>query len=165
MRENSFDGKVKSTFPYGMSVIRPAGITIDVVEHHPNCLPVMTKGGDWVDLFTSKAYHLKACDIALIDLGVSMKLPEHLEAHLIMRSSTFIKYGLIQTNGMGIIDNSYCGDNDIWRLPVYATREVFISPHTRLCQFRVIAKQPTLNFNKVDTLNSEDRGGFGSTGD
>lgn len=157
--------KEKSTFPYGLSVIRPAGVTVDILLHDTLCEPVQVNGGDWIDLLTSKEYILEAGDFKLLDLGVSMKLPEHLEAHLIVRSSTFKKYGLIQTNGMGIIDNSYCGDNDVWKLPVFATRYVKIPAYTRLCQFRVIAKQPTLNFNKVDTLNSEDRGGFGSTGD
>lgn len=146
-------------------VIRPAGIKIDVLLHDDMCLPRHVECGDWCDLLTSKGYELKAGDFELLDLGVSMKLPEHLEAHLIVRSSTFKKYGIIQTNGMGIIDNSYCGDNDVWKLPVYATRDVSIPIYTRLCQFRVIAKQPTLSFHSVDTLNSENRGGFGSTGD
>lgn len=164
MKEIKNTGKALISAPSN-TCIRPAGLTVKVLAHDPKCAPVPINGGDWVDLLTSKTYHLKAGEFALIDLGVSMKLPEHLEAHLIVRSSTFIKYGLIQTNGMGIIDNSYCGDNDVWKLPVYATREVFISEHTRLCQFRVIAKQPTLYFNVVDTLNSNNRGGFGSTGD
>jgi dUTP pyrophosphatase len=164
MKENKNAVKALISAPSN-TYIRPAGIPIEVLAHDQKCIPVIINGGDWVDLLTSKAYHLKVGDIALLDLGVSLKLPEHLEAHLIVRSSTFIKYGLIQTNGMGIIDNSYCGDNDVWKLPVYATRDVFISAYTRICQFRVIAKQPTLAFHVVDTLNSKDRGGFGSTGE
>lgn len=165
MEEKSFNYKTQQNKLYGSAVIRPAGIPIDIILHDTWCSPVHVNGGDWVDLLTRKGYELKAGDFALIDLGVSMKLPEHLEAHLVPRSSTFKRFGIIQTNGIGIIDNSYCGDNDIWMMPVYATRDVVIPIATRIAQFRVIAKQPTLNFNVVDTLNSEDRGGFGSTGD
>ena len=165
MKEKSFNYKTQQNKVYGSTVIRPAGIPIDVLLHDKWCSPVHVDNGDWIDLLTSKEYKLNAGDFALLDLGVSMKLPEHLEAHLAPRSSTFKKYGVIQTNGVGVIDNSYSGDNDVWMMPVYATRAVTIPAHARIAQFRVIAKQPTLSFNVVDTLNSENRGGFGSTGD
>lgn len=164
MKENKNALKALISAPSN-KYIRPAGIPIEVRLIDFGCEPVSHDNGDWVDLKTSGEYLIKKGDFVLINLGIAMKLPQHLEAHLIVRSSTFKKYGLIQTNGMGIIDNSYCGNDDQWKLPVYATRDIHIPAYTRLCQFRVIAKQPTLNFNVVDTLNSENRGGFGSTGD
>ena len=75
---------------------------------------VMREYGDWIDLRAAKRYELKKGDFALIDLGVSIKLPDGYEAHLCPRSSTFKKWGIIQTNSMGIIDNSYSGDDDIF---------------------------------------------------
>ena len=99
-----------------------------------------------------------------IPLGISIELPEGYEAHIAPRSSTFKNWGIIQTNSVGVIDNSYCGDNDIWMMPVYATRFTKIKKNDRICQFRIVEKQPHLEFETVDHLGNEDRGGFGSTG-
>ena len=81
-----------------------------------------TKIGDWIDLYCAQDMTLKAGDFALVPLGVSMQLPEGYEARTAPRSSTFKRWGLLQANSVGIIDNSYCGTNDEWKLPVYATR-------------------------------------------
>ena len=94
-----------------------------------------------------------------------MKLPEGYEAHLVPRSSTFKNWGLIQTNGMGIIDNSYCGENDIWMMPVITTKITDIKVNDRICQFRIVKKMPSnITIKSVEHLNSIDRGGCGSTG-
>ena len=122
------------------------------------------KIGDWIDLFVSEDVVLKTGDYKLIDLGISMKLPKGYEAHVVPRSSTFQKYGVLQANSMGVIDNSYCGDNDILKFPAYATRDTSIKKGDRICQFRIIKKQPTIRFKKVMALREKDRGGFGSTG-
>ena len=74
--------------------------------------------GDWVDLRSAEDIDLDAGDFAIIKLGVGMKLPEGYEAHVVPRSSTYKKWGIIQTNSVGIIDNSYSGDNDQWMMPV-----------------------------------------------
>lgn len=120
---------------------------------------------DWVDLRTAEDVYLAKGEFKLISLGVSMKLPCGYEAHIVPRSSTFPKWGIIQTNHMGVIDNSYCGDNDIWKMPVYATRGVFIPKNTRVCQFRIMPKMERITFRKVKTLEMPDRGGFGTTGE
>lgn len=119
---------------------------------------------DWIDLRASEDITLEAGDFALIPLGVAMEIPEGYEAHLVPRSSTFKNFGIIQTNGIGIIDHSYCGDNDMWKMPVYATRDTEIHVNDRICQFRIIENQPKIKFNKVESLLNNDRGGFGSTG-
>ena len=107
---------------------------------------------------------LKQGDFALISLGVSMKLPDGYEAHLAPRSSTFKTWGIIQTNSIGVVDNSYSGNNDIWKMPVYATRDTVINVNDRICQFRIMPKMPVLDVEEVDNLEGPDRGGFGSTG-
>lgn len=119
---------------------------------------------DWIDLRAAKDMEIKAGEYAMIPLGVAMKLPEGYEAHLVPRSSTFKNYGLIQTNHMGVVDESYCGDNDQWHMPVYAIRDAVIHVNDRICQFRIMEHQPKIVFEEVEALNAPDRGGFGSTG-
>ena len=120
--------------------------------------------GDWIDLRAAEEVSLKAGEFCLIPLGVAIALPEGYEAHLVPRSSTFKNYGILQTNSMGIVDYSYRGDGDQWRMPVYATRDVTIEKGARICQFRIMKNQPPLHFVRVEHLDGPDRGGFGSTG-
>lgn len=120
--------------------------------------------GDWIDLRAAEDVKLKAGQFALISLGIAMKLPDGYEAHVAPRSSTFKNFGIVQTNSVGIIDNSYCGDNDIWKFPAFAIRDTEIHKNDRICQFRIMEKQPALQFHEVECLNEPDRGGFGSTG-
>jgi dUTP pyrophosphatase len=119
---------------------------------------------DWIDLRASEEVQLQAGDFALIPLGVAMELPQGYEAHLVPRSSTFKTWGLLQTNSMGVVDGSYCGDNDMWRMPVYATRDTVIHVGDRIAQFRIMKNQPKITFAEVEHLGNGDRGGFGSTG-
>lgn len=124
------------------------------------------EGGDWIDLRAAEDVHLEFMESALISLGVSIQLPEGFEAHMVPRSSTFEKWGIIQTNSMGIIDCSYCGDNDIWRMPALCLRKEgsVIKKGDRICQFRIMKNQPDIHLVEVKHLGNEDRGGFGSTG-
>jgi len=121
-------------------------------------------GGDWIDLRAAEDAELKAGEFQLIPLGVAMELPEGYEAHIVPRSSTFKKWGVIQTNHMGVVDFSYRGDQDQWRFPALAVRDTVIHKNDRICQFRIVENQPKLNFETVDHLENPDRGGFGSTG-
>ena len=120
--------------------------------------------GDFIDLRSAENIDLDAGDFAIIKLGVGMKLPEGYEAHIVPRSSTYKKWGIIQTNSVGIVDNSYSGDNDQWMMPVLAMRDTHISKNDRICQFRIVAKQPDVEFTVVEKLDDESRGGFGTTG-
>ena len=119
---------------------------------------------DWIDLRASETVELRAGEFKLIPLGVAMELPRGYEAHVVPRSSTFKNYGILQTNSCGIIDGSYCGDEDMWRMPVYATRDTVIGKNERICQFRIVENQPKIVFEEVASLDGENRGGFGSTG-
>lgn len=119
---------------------------------------------DWIDLRASEDVILKAGDFALIPLGVAMELPQGYEAHIVPRSSTYKNFGVIQANHCGIVDGSYCGDNDMWRMPVIAMRDTEIHVNDRICQFRIMKHQPQIQFDEVDKLVGKDRGGFGSTG-
>lgn len=120
--------------------------------------------GDWIDLRSAEDVVMKAGEFRLISLGISVQLPKGYEAHIVPRSSTFKNFGVIQTNHYGIIDESYCGENDIWKFPAYALRDTEIHKNDRICQFRLFEHMPTIEINEVDHLDGEDRGGFGSTG-
>ena len=120
--------------------------------------------GDWIDLRSAETITLKAGDFKLIPLGVAMQLPAGYEAHIVPRSSSFKNWGILQTNSIGIIDNSYCGDNDQWLMSVYATRDTIINQNDRICQFRIIKNQEPVEFITVEHLDNSDRGGYGSTG-
>lgn len=174
-------------------------MTIKVLEKTEGCMPQILAKGDWIDLYTAEDVTLKApyaktlhrnkkdsnvevtrevvFDSTLINLGVAIKLPKGFEAPMIPRSSTFKKWGLFQSDHIAIMDESYCGNDDIWWLPVTATRNVTIPKGTRLCQFRVQLSQKAtvwqkikwlfsngIKLEKVDSLNDTNRGGFGTSG-
>lgn len=124
----------------------------------------LTQNGDWIDLRTREDTTLKCGEFKLIPLGVAMELPDEYEANVVPRSSTFKNFKIIQTNHFGVIDNSYCGDNDEWKFPALAVDDTFIPKDSRICQFRINQKQPKINFVVVDKLGNPDRNGFGSTG-
>ena len=139
---------------------------IKIIYHNQNIDKIMNieNKSDWYDRRAAETVEMKAGDFKLISLGISMKLPKGYEAHVAPRSSTFKNFGVLQTNSFGIIDNSYSGTNDIWRFPALAMRDTVIHEGDRICQFRIIKKQPEVEFVEVDELDKTDRGGFGSTG-
>lgn len=162
-------------------------------------LPEIIDKGDWVDLRASENVIMYApqagtlkrhkvdgkevshrdveFDFKLIPLGVAMKLPKGLEAVVLPRSSTYKKFGIIQTNSMGVIDNTYCGNNDEWKYPAIAMRDTVIHEGDRICQFRIQLSQKAAFWQKlrwflssgvkiveVGSLEGTDRDGFGTTG-
>lgn len=120
--------------------------------------------GDWIDLRSAERVDLDAGQFKIISLGISMKLPEGYEAHVVPRSSTFKKWGILQTNGIGIIDESYCGEGDVWKFPALAMRSTTIFKGDRICQFRIMPKMSEVIFTEVDHMTDKNRGGLGSTG-
>ena len=139
---------------------------IHIKYHDPEMPKIENIEGksDWYDLRAAEEVEIKAGEHKLISLGVSMKLPEGYEAHIAPRSSTFKNYKVIETNSVGVVDNSFSGTNDVWKFPVYAMEDTVIHKYDRICQFRIIPKQPCAYFQEVESLDSEARGGFGSTG-
>lgn len=139
-------------------------VTIDI-KYLPNAHHIeKIEVGSWIDLYTYEEVTMRQGDQKYINLGVAMKLPDGYEAIMSPRSSTFKNWGILQSNSIGVIDSSYCGDNDIWMFPAHATKSVTIPAGTRICQFRIQKEQPSIKFNIVETLGKEDRGGLGSTG-
>ena len=120
--------------------------------------------GNWIDLRAAETVEMKKGEFKLIPLGVAMHLPLGYEAHVVPRSSTFKNFKILQTNSFGVIDESYCGDNDQWFFPALAVEDTVIHKNDRICQFRIMDHQPVIDFDEVETLGMPDRGGHGSTG-
>lgn len=136
------------------------------VRYHDPSLPKVEQvsGSDWVDLRAAETVEMKAGEFRIISLGISVALPQGYEAHIAPRSSTFRNFGILQTNSVGVIDESYDGDDDIWGFPALAMRDTVIHKGDRICQFRIMKKMEPLEFIEVPRLTSPSRGGFGSTG-
>ena len=135
------------------------------VRYHADIPPLKKlPQGDWIDLRAAETVTLLAGEFRLISLGVSMRLPKGYEAHVAPRSSTFKKWGILMTNSVGVIDESYCGDNDLWYFSALAMRDTRIEKGDRICQFRLVKKMPEVEIETVELLTAPDRGGFGSTG-
>lgn len=122
------------------------------------------KTGEWIDLRAAEDISMKQFEFKLIPLGIAMQLPRGYEAHVIPRSSTYKNFGVIQANSFGLIDNSYCGDDDQWKFPAIALRDTEIKKGDRICQFRIQRIMPKVEIIEVETLGNENRSGFGSTG-
>lgn len=120
--------------------------------------------GDWIDLRAAVDIDIKKGEYAQIPLGVAMELPKGYEALVLPRSSTFRKYKVILANSMGIIDESYCGDEDEWQFLAIALEDTHIPKGERICQFRIMEHQPAFEIEEVESLGNKSRGGIGITG-
>lgn len=137
-------------------------ITVQYLNNSVKRLKIEKKG-DWIDMYAAETVEMKQGEHKLIHLGVAMKLPEGYEAHLVPRSSTFKKWGIIQANHVGVIDNSYSGPEDWWKMSVIAMRDTIINKDDKICQFRIVERQPRIHFVE-GKMTDPSRGGFGSTG-
>ena len=139
---------------------------IQIKYHDASCTRLTKiKKGDWIDLYAEEEIIIKKGHFGLVNLGVVIKLPEGYEAHLAPRSSTFKTWGIIQANSVGVVDESYCGENDVWKFPAIAfKRNVIIHKGDKICQFRIMKKMPEVVLIEVAEMDNENRGGFGSTG-
>lgn len=136
--------------------------------------------GEWIDLRLAETVHLSQGEFKLLSLGVRVRLPDEFEAWIVPRSGTFKNFGILQANSFGVIDSTYCGPDDVWKFPAYATKPVTIEKGTRICQFRIMPSQKAHSLTKelwdwADGIQlveeewlegtEESRGGFGSTGE
>ena len=126
--------------------------------------------GNWIDVYAYEDTFVPEGERAMINLGFALELPKGWEGHLAPRSSTFKTWGVIQTNSVGVVDDTYIGDNDQWHMPVYCLQAkdengTWIRKGDKIGQFRVMEVMPEIEFEEVEFFNNIDRGGFGSTGE
>lgn len=142
-------------------------IDIDIRYVRDGMKPIYYAGGpgvsDWIDLRSGIDVELQPMERCNIPLGVAMKLPDGYEAHIEARSSTYRNFKIIRINS-GVIDNSYCGNDDEWHFEALALEHTIIHKNDRICQFRVMKNQPRIIFREVDVLHGKNRGGSGTTG-
>ena len=119
---------------------------------------------DWIDVRVAENVSMKQGEYRLISMGISVEIPKGYEMLIVPRSSAYNNFGILQTNAMGVVDESFCGDNDIIHMPILAMRDTEIHINDRIGQFRLMPHQPEVHFIEVDHLDNEDRGGFGTTG-
>lgn len=141
-------------------------IVIRVKYHNPNLKDTIKQVPEsaWIDLRAAETVEMEPGDFRIISLGISMEIPEGYEAHIAPRSSTFKNFGILQTNGVGVVESSYCGEDDIWGFPALAMRKTVIHEGDRICQFRIMKQMEPVEFITTDKMNNQSRGGFGSTG-
>lgn len=133
--------------------------------------------GNWIDVYSNKDIFVEINERAMIPLGFALELPQGWEGHLAPRSSTFKSWGIIQTNHVGVVDDSYIGDNDQWHMPVYCLQGkslenikgeeklgTWIKKGDKIGQFRIMEVMPEIEFQEVESFGNKDRGGFGTTG-
>lgn len=133
------------------------------IKYHEGAFPP-ERHGEWIDLATPQDFKLTEGEFRILPFNVSMRIPDGYEAIVAPRSSTFKNYGILMANGIGVIENDYCGDDDIWGFPAYATRSVIIPAGTRIAQFRIQRSMGPILFKATPHLSSKNRGGYGSTG-
>lgn len=156
--------RMREAVSYAMEAIdqMPDGLAVKI-NTHGGKMP--EQHGEWIDLAAAEDVTMKKGEYKIISLGVSMQLPPGYYGKVVPRSSTAKKYGVIMANSIGIIENNYNGDNDIWGFPAYAIRDTVIEKGTRICQFCIVRQEVKVEFEEVGRLGNDDRGGFGSTGD
>ena len=138
---------------------------IKIKYHDPDIEKMpLERHGDWIDLRAAENVCLQPGEFKLISLGVSMKVPDGYESHIVPRSSTYKTWGILQANSLGVVDELYCGENDIWKFPALAFRPTTINKGDRICQFRIVKKMEPVEFVEVAAMEDPSRGGFGSTG-
>lgn len=125
--------------------------------------------GNWIDVYAYEDTFVPEGERAMINLGFALELPKGWEGHLAPRSSTFKTWGIIQTNSVGVVDDTYIGDNDIWHMPVYCLQAkdengTWIKTGDKIGQFRIMEVMPEIEFEEVESFGNQDRGGFGTTG-
>lgn len=156
-------------------------LKIKVKEITKGCMPVVIEQGDWIDLKLAEDVKFTGTDvqsrkIKYLPLGIAMELPKGFEAYVLPRSSTPNKWNIEVANSQAVIDESYKGDEDEWKLIAKAFKAIEIPKGTRICQFRIMPKMNAsfwtklkwlfsngVELIKVDSLNNKNRGGIGST--
>ena len=154
---------------------------VKVVRHNPLADVVINEKGDCFDLIATEDCEITANKAHLISLGVSMELPSGCVAKIYDRSSNPCKRFFFLANGLGFIDNSYKGNEDIWKFQALAVKSGHFKPvkvkaGDRMCQFEICLSQKATvwqklkwlftsgyKFEYIEELEGESRGGFGIT--
>ena len=117
----------------------------DIIVRYMDGASKLERHGAWIDLACSEDVSMKQGDVRIIPFGINVKMPEGFEGIIAPRSSTCLKHGILMANSIGIIENEYCGNDDVWGFVAYAVRDTFIPAGTRIAQFRIQPMMPEIH--------------------
>ena len=142
-------------------------ISVRIRRLHPSVpLPqYQTAGAAGFDLAASEDVVVSPSSIALIPTGLVIQVPAGHFLGIFARSSTPLKRGLMVANGVGIVDSDYCGPEDEVKIAVlnFTGAPVKVAAGDRIAQ-GVLLPATRVSWQEVDTVRTDSRGGFGSTG-
>jgi len=141
-------------------------VTIKLIDDTLFQPAYQTPGSVAFDLMARIDVTVKPFYPTIIPLNVVIKIPKGHMLLLASRSSLPLKKGLIVANGIGIIDQDYCGDDDEIGLQVinFTKKNVLVKKGERIAQGMFVKITKVIRFNKVVSMKTKSRGGFGSTG-
>ena len=120
-----------------------------------------TEGSVGFDLLCRESAEIAPHEIALVPANVIVETPPGYMLMLCMRSSTPRKIGLMMAQSVGIIDNDYCGEEEI-QVYNFTDDTVTIERGSRIAQ-AIFVRVATLEWHEVEEMTESSRGGFGST--
>lgn len=129
-------------------------------------LPVyQTNGSVAFDLSPCEDAIIPPREVRLVPTGLIICTPPGQLLLIAARSSTPLKRGLMIANGIGIVDQDFCGPEDEIKLSLFnfTDQPVEIKKGDRLAQGLFLALD-RIEWEEVNALHTKTRGGFGSTG-
>lgn len=121
-------------------------------------------GAAAMDLAARKPVIIQPHSVERVPLNIAIQPPPN---HWVLMSarSSLHKKGLMLANGIGVGDADYCGDNDEYHAALYnfTNQPVKIEKGERLTQMMILSREK-IEWQEQEKLESDDRGGFGSTG-
>jgi len=132
--------------------------TLPLPEYH-------TSGSVAFDFYAREETSIPAGGIEKIPTGLIIETPKGYGLIVAARSSLMYKKGLLLSNGIGVIDQDYSGEDDEILISVYNTtnKDIKIEKLERIAQGMFI-RIDTAEWNEVEKMNDQSRGGYGSTG-
>ena len=129
-------------------------------------LPVYeTAGSVGFDILAREDVTVPSKMIARIPSNFIVQVPEGYMLMIVPRSSTPVKKSLVMPHSVGILDNDYCGPDDEMLIQVYnfSEKSVRVTKGEKIAQ-AVFVKVAKAEWEEVDDISKNSRGGFGSTG-
>ena len=124
-----------------------------------------TGGAVAFDLCARNAVTIGPGETARVPCNVVIEVPPGYALLVVSRSSTPVRKGLLKANGVGVIDQDYCGDGDEIQALFHnvTATPVTVERGERIAQ-ALLVPAPRVTWEEVARFTGDDRGGFGSTG-
>lgn len=146
------------------TLAQPLQVTIKRIDTDLPLPTYATAGSVGFDLLCREDTEIAPHSVELIPSNVIVRIPAGYMLLLTLRSSTPRRKGLLIPNGVGVIDQDYCGEGDELKVQVFNFREkaVIVKRGERIAQ-GIFIPVTRVTWDEVDEMG-QGRGGFGSTG-